>query len=90
MSMSDAMKKKWEAKHPKGDTHSLDVYAGDGEHAWKLHHGAWGSMDVARLIAAAPELLAALKYIAEWKPEGWSAERARDLARAAIAKAEGK
>lgn len=43
----------------------------------------------ARLIAAAPDLLDALRYIVEWNPDNWSAERARDLARAAIAKAEG-
>jgi len=46
----------------------------------------------ARLIAAAPELLEALKYIVAWSPDGdkWNAERARDMARAAIAKAEGQ
>jgi hypothetical protein len=43
----------------------------------------------ARLIAAAPDLLAALEYIVAWNPSDWSAEKARDLARAAIAKAKG-
>lgn len=43
----------------------------------------------ARLIAAAPDLLAALEYIIGWKPEAWSSETARDLARAAIDKARG-
>lgn len=42
-----------------------------------------------RLIAAAPDLLAALEYIVGWNPSDWSAETARDLARAAIAKAKG-
>lgn len=41
----------------------------------------------ADLIAAAPDLLAALQYIVAWNPEDWSAEQARDMARAAIAKA---
>ena len=40
-----------------------------------------------RLIAAAPDLLAALEYIVGWNPTDWKAEEARDLARAAIAKA---
>jgi hypothetical protein len=44
----------------------------------------------ARLIAAAPELLEALQYIVGWNPDDWSAETARDRARAAIAKAEGE
>ena len=44
----------------------------------------------ARLIAAAPDLLAALQYIAGWQPENWNPETARDMARAAIAKAEGR
>lgn len=45
----------------------------------------------ARLIAAAPELLAALEYIVNWSPDAgkWNAETARDQALAAIAKAKG-
>jgi hypothetical protein len=43
----------------------------------------------ARLIAAAPELLAALEYIVGWNSHAWNTETARDLARAAIAKARG-
>lgn len=44
------------------------------------------------LIAAAPDLLAALEYIVAWSPdaEKWNAETARDKAAAAIAKAKGK
>ena len=44
----------------------------------------------AKLIAAAPELLKALKYIVEWKPDNWSPEIGRELARNAITKAEGR
>lgn len=43
----------------------------------------------ARLIAAAPDLLAALEYIVAWKPLDWDAAKARGMARAAIAKAKG-
>lgn len=44
---------------------------------------------IAALIAAGPELLGALKYITEWKadPTAWNPETARDMAKAAIAKA---
>ena len=45
--------------------------------------------DGARLIAAAPDLLAALEYIVGWRPTGWSAETARDMARAALDRARG-
>lgn len=43
----------------------------------------------ARLIAAAPDLLDALQYIVNWQtsPDKWNPETARDMARAAIAKA---
>jgi hypothetical protein len=43
----------------------------------------------ADILAAAPELLAALEYIVEWK-DGFDPEKARDLARAAIRKARGQ
>ena len=45
-----------------------------------------------RLVASAPDLLAALEYIVAWSPdaEKWNAETARDKAAAAIAKAKGK
>jgi len=36
------------------------------------------------------QLLEALKYIMNWTPDKWNPETARDLARAAIAAAEGK
>ena len=36
------------------------------------------------------QLLEALKYIMNWTPAKWNPETARDLARAAIAAAEGK
>ena len=42
------------------------------------------------LFAAAPSLLAALEYIVGWNPDDWSAEKARDLARKAIAQAKGE
>lgn len=42
------------------------------------------------LAEANKDLLAALKYIVQWKPGDWSAEKALDMARAAIAKAEGR
>ncbi len=43
------------------------------------------------LIAAAPDLLAALQYIVAWSPDAgrWNAETARDMANAAIARATG-
>ena len=41
------------------------------------------------LIAAAPDMLAALEYIINWDRNTWSAATARDMARAAIAKAKG-
>jgi hypothetical protein len=41
------------------------------------------------LIAAAPDMLAALEYILSWTPENWDPEHARDLAKAAITKAKG-
>lgn len=31
------------------------------------------------------DLVAALRYITEWYPDGWSPETARDMARAALA-----
>ena len=43
----------------------------------------------ARLIAAAPEMLEALEYIVAWNSGEWSAEKARDMAKSAIAKARG-
>lgn len=47
----------------------------------------WANMD---LIAAAPAMLEALRYIVAWTPEGWNAEVARNKALAAIALAEGR
>lgn len=44
----------------------------------------------AHLIAAAPDLLEALRYIVAWNPDGWDGDRARAQALAAIAKAEGR
>jgi hypothetical protein len=44
----------------------------------------------ARLIAAAPDMLSALLYIVRWKPSGWSAEAAQEMARSAIARATGQ
>lgn len=45
----------------------------------------------ARLIAAAPDLLEAVEYIVNWSDDKgkWNPETARDLCRAAIAKATG-
>lgn len=51
----------------------------------------WASNEAnARLMAAAPDLLEALEYVLDWRPDGWSAETARAMARTAIAKAKGK
>ena len=44
---------------------------------------------IATACNAHADLLAALKYIVSWNPNDWSAERARGLALAALAKAEG-
>ncbi len=41
------------------------------------------------LLAAAPELLEALQYIMEWDAGLWDPQKARSMARAAIAKAKG-
>jgi hypothetical protein len=35
-------------------------------------------------------MLEALKYIVAWKPKDWNPETARDMATAAISKAEGR
>ena len=43
----------------------------------------------AELIAASPDLLAALTYIVAWDGDAWDGFHARELAKAAIAKAEG-
>lgn len=53
-------------------------------------YGANGvSTAYAKLFVAAPDLVAALEYIVSWDPDRgkWNPETARDLARAAIAKA---
>ena len=46
--------------------------------------------EIARLNNQNAQLLEALKYIMNWTPDNWNPETARDLARAAIAAAEGK
>ena len=43
-----------------------------------------------KVYAAAPELLAALKYMIAWDQPGWSARKAKEQAEKAIKKAEGK
>lgn len=40
-----------------------------------------------QLIAAAPDMLAALQYIIAWQPTDWNAEEARSMARLALEKA---
>jgi hypothetical protein len=61
---------------------------------WLASMDSWdGAVDHAadaRLIAAAPEMLEALEYILAWTPQGWDVEKARDMARNAIAKAKGE
>ena len=55
-----------------------------GGHAWPEQ------LANARLIAAAPELLEALEYIVGWNSGEWDGEKARDMAKAAIAKVKGE
>ena len=44
----------------------------------------------AALISAAPDMLAALRYVIDWKEgSAWDADTARAMVKAAIAKAEG-
>lgn len=64
--MTAAKPGSWVVRSPKNDSHAFDVYASDEEHATKLHHGFWGGKETAQLIAAAPELLAALEANHEW------------------------
>lgn len=48
----------WRVVTPENDPHAHDVRSADGH---KLHHGHWGYRETAHLIAAAPDLLEALK-----------------------------
>lgn len=74
---SDWSKNYWEIEDPYG--HTATVYGNDGEAEANAH-----------LVAAAPELLAACKYLLEnAEAAGWSDFMLADV-RAAIAKAEGR
>lgn len=85
----------WEVRHDDAEK----VEANDGEGVAVMSGGHRGTVERAanaRLIAAAPELLAALRIIAEWdpaaspnEPGGMSIMDAIDIAQAAIRKAEG-
>ena len=83
---------------PDGQTvyHKVPLRDGAGGHVEKEYPIAACSVSTsamsanANLIAAAPDMLAALEYIAAWEPNQWSPEIARDKARAAIAKAKGE
>jgi hypothetical protein len=44
----------------------------------------------AHLIAAAPDMAEALAYIVAWNGTDWNPDKARDMARAALAKARGE
>ena len=88
-----------EAKHTPGPWRANDhispqmtVTGPDGEIVAPLRYcdGAGRCRADYGLIAAAPDLLAALEYILGWNPVEWSAEKARDVARAAVAKARGE
>jgi len=72
---------------------SGDVMIAEFKHHSPSHGYPSPSLDEmianATLAIAAPELLAALEYIVDWK-EGFDPEKARDIARAAIAKAKGQ
>ncbi len=71
------------------DANGAEVAAIDGDYN---HPDTWPVMEAnARLIAAAPDLLAALEAIMSerWYPAGRS-EHVSDMARAAIAKARGE
>lgn len=45
---------------------------------------------IVRAVNSHADMLAALEYIVAWNPKTWSAEKARDMAKAAIAKARGQ
>jgi hypothetical protein len=71
-----------------------DVMAADGTHVVCTGHdyndGGYVSVDDARLIAAAPDLLAACKeYVDKWTVMDEDEKAGVDALRAAIAKAEG-
>ena len=83
------------AKHTPGPWHinaPASVVSIDGLHVCDVN--GYGATDErkqadARLISAAPDLLAALEYIMAWDSD-WTVEQARTMARAAILKAKGE
>lgn len=93
MSAANNLRTPWDARkaltrgtdgkeHP--DDHALDVFDSSGT---KIHHGAWGGKERARLIAAAPELLAACEAVDAASMD--ELPRAVVLVHAAIIKAKG-
>lgn len=94
MSAKNRTQGPWEARKARDrngypDDHAFDVYPVGDEYN-KLHHGTWGHKDVACLIAAAPDLLAACEAALSGENNGYtlSPDTAEAL-RAAIAKARG-
>lgn len=72
------------------DGHGVEVFGGDGEPLMTLDRGAEVLFANARLIAAAPDLLAALEEILDYRGGAESAlhdEYVVERARAAVAKA---
>ena len=78
----------WELGYTMDDRHAI-IEDGDSVVAILPDEkaGCTYSEERAKLMAAAPQLLAALQYIVAWSPNAWNAETARDLARKAIAAA---
>ena len=88
------MSKEWKAEREKN--HFVIVEGGHTAFATVVGLGMKDAEERARLIAAAPEMLEALKEIEAWipsaapdEPGGMSIMDAIDISRAAIAKAKG-
>ena len=68
-----------------GSTQVEILDRGDGDAVIAEVYGTEGSaFRDALMMAASPQAFHALRYIMEWKPEGWDPEEARRLAREAF------